>query len=483
MLKQFTKIIKKRSRLSVAIIIGIALVGTILTFDSRASTPYASIAADKGSLAGGAVAQNDTSASDGRSVIFGQANPSHQAVSAYSFVNSIGVGTHLYDLNLSYGNTTAVVNSLTNAGIKHIRDGYSVPKTLPWATYLSDETSIFRQVQAAGIYIDLGITGCPNDATSASPATWASTVVANLDVSKIDYFELTNEIDNFCGSNWLTGAASYMQAFSNAIRSSPTLKSIPIIGPSFVNESAVTSLGDLSSYIDYGNIHPYMNATPPSADYIDDNQKAFIAPDSGSKPIIATETGETTAALTSTDGFIPVPESVQAVYTINTYLEQWNAGIKRTYIYELADNSDDTANNNNTSESHFGIVNYDFTAKPSYTAIKNLISLLSDPSDFSAGSLNYTITGGTATTDSLLMEKQNGSYWLAIWQDDSLYNRDNRTSIAPTQVPVKLSFSKPMASIKTYDPLQSTSPVSTTTNVSSYNLTSTPSVTLVNINP
>jgi hypothetical protein len=81
------------------------------------------------------------------------------------------------------------------------------------------------------------------------------------------------------------------------------------------------------------------------------------------------------------------------------------------------------------------------------------------------------------------MEKQNGSYWLAIWQDDSVYDRDTRTDIALSQVPVSINFNKPMSSIKTYDPIESTSPVSTVTVTGRYSLTSTPNVTLVNISP
>jgi hypothetical protein len=486
MLKRFFINNAKKQRYVTAAIfaIGITLIGSILIIDSHASTPYAIVNADKGVLAGGAELQNDSLASDGKSVMFGGVNPAHQAVSAYSFVNSIGVATHLYDLNLPDGNTQAMINALTTAGIKHIRDGYSVPITLPWATYLSDETSIFQEVQAAGIDIDLGITGCPNDGTTASPSVWASTVAANLNPAKIDYVELTNEIDNFCGTNWLTGANSFMQAFSFAVRANPKLSTIPIIGPSFVNSSSVTNLGNLTPYINYGNIHPYMNGNTPQSSYITTSQYPFIAPDSGSDPVIATEVGNQTANLALNDGaYEPVPDSVQAIYAVNTYLEHYIAGVKSTYEYELVDDANDSSTNNMTPEDHFGLLNYDFSPKPAYTAIKNLISLLSDSSSFTTGSLNYTITGGNSTTHSLLMEKQNGSYWLAIWQDDSVYDRDTRTDIALSQVPVTINFNKPMSSIKTYDPIESTSPVSTVTVTGRYSLTSTPNVTLVNISP
>jgi hypothetical protein len=475
---------KRQNIIAIFAVVGTAIIGTVLLITSHAASPFATVNASNGNLSGAASIQANSLASNGESVVFGGVNLAHQATSAYNFNNSIGVATHLYDLNLPDGNTQAMINALTTAGIKHIRDGYSVPITLPWATYLSDETSIFREVQAAGIDIDLGITGCPNDGTTAPPSVWASTVVANLDTSKIDYLELTNEIDNFCGTNWLTGANSFMQDFSSAIRANPDLKSIPIIGPSFVNSSSVMDLGNLSSYINYGNIHPYMNGDPPQSSYITGSQFPFIAPDSGSDPVIATEVGNQTANLALNDGaYEPVPDSVQAIYAVNTYLEHYIAGVKRTYEYELVDDADDSSTNNMTPEDHFGLLNYDFSPKPAYTAIKNLISLLSDTSNFTPGSLGYTLSGANSTTHSLLMEKQNGSYWLAVWQDDSVYDRDTRTDIPLTQVPVTLKFNVPMTSITTYDPIDSTTSVASSTNTNNFTFVSSPDVTLVEIKP
>jgi hypothetical protein len=174
---------KRQNIIAIFAVVGTAIIGTVLLITSHAASPFATVNASNGNLSGAASIQANSLASNGESVVFGGVNLAHQATSAYNFNNSIGVATHLYDLNLPDGNTQAMINALTTAGIKHIRDGYSVPITLPWATYLSDETSIFREVQAAGIDIDLGITGCPNDGTTAPPSVWASTVVANLDTS------------------------------------------------------------------------------------------------------------------------------------------------------------------------------------------------------------------------------------------------------------------------------------------------------------
>jgi hypothetical protein len=53
------------------VVLIVAVLGTLLLILSHASTPYASLNADKGTLSGAATVQTDSSASDGKSVLFG----------------------------------------------------------------------------------------------------------------------------------------------------------------------------------------------------------------------------------------------------------------------------------------------------------------------------------------------------------------------------------------------------------------------------
>src|SRR5262245_22988483 len=48
---------------------------------------------------------------------------SEKAQSAYDFVNSIGVNTHLNYFDVTYGNFQLVERELTSIGIRHVRDG------------------------------------------------------------------------------------------------------------------------------------------------------------------------------------------------------------------------------------------------------------------------------------------------------------------------------------------------------------------------
>jgi hypothetical protein len=64
-----------------------------------------------------------------------------------------------------------------------------------------------------------------------------------------------------------------------------------------------------------------------------------------------------------------------------------------------------------------------------------------------------------------------------------VYDRDTRTDIPLTQVPVTLKFNVPMTSITTYDPIDSTTSVASSTNTNNFTFVSSPDVTLVEIKP
>ena len=94
---------------------------------------------------------------------------------------------------------------------------------------------------------------------------------------------------------------------------------------------------------------------------------------SGRKPVWATEAGFQTA-LRSRDGQPPVSEQAGAVYLLRTFLEHFISGVRRTYAYELLDESAEPALRK--SEQHFGLLRHDFSPKPAYTALRNLLALM-----------------------------------------------------------------------------------------------------------
>src|SRR5262249_26380875 len=80
----------------------------------------------------------------------------------------------------------------------------------------------------------------------------------------------------------------------------------------------------------------------------------------------------------------------------------------KTYFYALF----------NDASGLFGLMNQDGTPKPAGVAIHNLTTLLADPHpQFIAGRLDYAMTGKTVNDNTLLMEKSDGSFWLALWNE------------------------------------------------------------------
>ena len=163
--------------------------------------------------------------------------------------------------------------------------------------------------------------------------------------------------------------------------------------------------------------------TPPhyygSLDY-DFDMSAIIGPGT---PIVQTETGY---VVNNTVSQNVISEATEAVYEPRLLLHSWNKGIKRTYIYELMEDPSSTAG--------IGLLRSDMTPRPAFTAISSLMSLLADSSgSFPLQTLNYTLTGNTTGVETTLLQKKDGSFWLALWLNGSIWdvNALKATPLAP----------------------------------------------------
>ena len=132
---------------------------------------------------------------------------------------------------------------------------------------------------------------------------------------------------------------------------------------------------------------------------------------------------------------------------------------------------DDTSDPNNTNlEDHYGIFNADGTPKLAATAIKNLISILEngDNGTKSGNSFGYQLNNAPGTANSLLLEKSNGDFDIAVWNDIRLWTPTSYTPVAAgAPIPVTLNFGQLVQSVTEYDPLSGTSAMQTWSNVSS----------------
>jgi hypothetical protein len=177
------------------------------------------------------------------------------------------------------------------------------------------------------------------------------------------------------------------------------------------------------------------------------------------KPLITTEAGYHNA-LNTTNGHLPVPEDVAGVYTPRVLLEHYLHGDQRVYTYELIDEFDDPALTN--PEAHFGLLHRDLTPKPAYSAMKNLLGLLSDPGPtFTPTALPIKVTGFPSDGKYIVTQKRNGQYVVLLWRDAQIYDPvlKTPTPVTPTNVTVQLAKS---SNISVYRPSSGSAPVTQT---------------------
>jgi hypothetical protein len=357
-------------------------------------------------------------------------------VSSDRFVDSIGVVTHLRTSGSAYTASFPTFESLIKAsGIRHIGDALiSTPAFYP---------AELNQLAADGIHASLitNLSQTAADITATIPAFG----------SAIEAVEGLNEPDDNGDSNWVADTRSFQQMLYTTVKGNPATASLPVIGPSMVTQADCIALGNLSAYMDAGSIHDYFNGLNPgttgwgslsqygvygSIPY-NVNIGAIV---SGTKPIMATETGY--GDLASLAG--SVDSRTLARYVPRTYLEHFLHGISRTTTYEFYDEP------GSGNFANFGIVNADNTPKSSYYAIQSLISTLTDPgTNYTPQSTSYYLTGNLNNVHHLMLQKRNGTYELVIWVEAQGYDPNAKVdltvpaqtvSLQPAHVPTTASI-------------------------------------------
>ena len=357
---------------------------------------------------------------------------SQTATRASDFLDSVGVVTHFnYTDTAYYQQPDRIIALLQSAGIRHVRDG------LLWGWVAPNLPGIHDKLAAAGIGANLVMPN-PDPAGSTSAAALIAAVARHKDV---DALEAPNEWDQAGGSTW----ASTMRAYLPILQGVARTVNVPLYGPSLTSDASYPALGNIGQYMDYNSEHNYWGGrnpesngwggpdsnTPPhyygSLDY-DFDKSAIIGPGT---PIVQTETGY---AVNNTVSQNIISEATEAVYEPRLLLHSWNKGIKRTYIYELMEDPSSTAG--------IGLLRSDMTPRPAFTAISSLMSLLADSSgSFPLQTLNYTLTGNTTGVETTLLQKKDGSFWLALWLNGSIWDVNAVKAEKKTEQDVTLTVS------------------------------------------
>ena len=308
----------------------------------------------------------------------------------------------------------------------------------------------------------------------------------------IDAVEGPNEGDLFWpmkgysyrGKRFPEGVMDYQHALYRAMRSRPGIADVLVIGPSLgrtydpgAGLPNPFSAGSMADAVDCGNFHPYpfggnsfsprfsygtiknyyWNGNFPSAN-LDEfpYNKLVYAPPFHPKPMAATETGY----FTGRDG---ISEAVHARYVPRLFAEYARLGVRRTYLYELADEA--APHTNGTKEAHFGLLRADATPKPAFTALCSLLRLIGRDAHADVDAVRPELTimpqmpagyDRTGFVHSLLLQSGRGRYLLLLWHEvasaDTSATPPREIAVPVGSVTVGLPLSLRARSWYAYDP-------------------------------
>jgi hypothetical protein len=329
------------------------------------------------------------------------------AVSADTFADSVGVTVHLHYHDTAYGNFAPLESSLKKLGIRHLRDALIDTTWTPFYERLNE----------------LGRSGIKTTfVTSANQTEMLLTSFPHRVLDSFEGYEAPNEYDLSHDPDWAATLNAFLAKLHSTVKSDPELAKFPIVGPSLTQQQSFPKVAASAEFFDEANLHNYPGGRNPGTSGWGNNGYGSIEWNLDlakrawpGKPVITTEIGY----LNNVSKPNGVPEEVSGKYLPRLVFEQWLHGIHRTYLYELVDLGGKFADNT------FGLMHSDFSPKVGGAAIGSLLHLLADPGPaFHPGDLDFEMSGNLANAHHLLLEKRNGTFYLAIWIEALAYDVD-----------------------------------------------------------
>lgn len=355
-----------------------------------------------------------------------------------SFIESIGVNTH-FGFNNSSDHSNAYLESvnpnlpttLGDTGIRYIRDYFGT------ATDQTPEHDPFND-RADDLYDRFGIKVEVSTGTGSNVKSLTD-IESQLDKDWVEGVEGFNEPD---GSLWtppgdtvaprtFDGTRARTQLLADTVNGNPDWADIPVLSSAMGNADYSGFLR--GSGFDIANIHMYFASNPGSyrvrSKYLEDARNMMDDPSNPDKKIIVTEQGYSTSTWFANAPGPIVSLEAQRDYIPRLFMENFGAGISRTYLYNLIDNYSSMSATPQGYDNGLGILYHDGTDKPAMTALRNMLKILdegswdesmhtwSKPADPTPNALDYTLGGDTTNIHQQLLERSNGDFYLALWQE------------------------------------------------------------------
>ena len=368
---------------------------------------------------------------------------------ADEFVNTIGVNVHLSYFQSPYGTAWASVvkPKILGLGVRHLRDGGIVVGDDKWMSIVYGR---MKELLPGLVKFNLVMRPALGSSDYATMSHLPRLLAYAAPV--IESFEGLNEHDLSKRAGWVAETRSFQKSLYQAVKADPRTANMPVLGPSLGNPGNAPLVGDLTPYLNYGSVHPYPGGKTPLPALLDHQNK--VKPVSGSRRVVATESGYHNAMLW-TGGHPPVSELAMGHYTLRLLFDYFNAGVPRTWLYEMIDQGADRTRR----ELNFGLLRMNGSEKPAYVALRNLINLLKDPgASFSPGQIHYGLAGDLTGLSSTLLQKRDGRFYLVLWQDPSCFNLLTMLDIVSGPKFVTLTLPR-AAGNKVYQPATSANPM------------------------
>lgn len=365
-----------------------------------------------------------------------------QAAPAAAMLDTMGVTTHFGWLDTPYGTRFPdLLDALVRLGVTRVRD--TVNERIPALARAGIRTTLLVDPTDAPEVIRDRIERLNGAAAEPNGERHLA----------VDAVEATNEPDtywaklghSYAGQGYPDGVREFTRDLRAALRSGPGTASLVLIGPALSIDASPgrappAALAALGRWVDWGNIHPYpynggvvrggpsygglrderADSTHPSVT-LDAAMRAATAADGlyPGRPLAATETGFP-AALDYT------PEDLQARYIPRLYAEYFRAGVRRTFVYQLADAFPDPTNRD--PELAFGLLRHDFSERPAFRTVSALTALLRgrSPRGDVPADLRLHLHVGTregfpdaSRVHTLLLRRPGGALLLLLWHEVS----------------------------------------------------------------
>ncbi|MEA2331506.1 MAG: hypothetical protein QOH58_1644 [Thermoleophilaceae bacterium] len=368
------------------------------------------------------------------------------AQSARAFGDSVGVNVRLTHIDTSYGDYDTITARLRELGVRYVND-----TVCPTCEY---QIAQLQRLAALGIRANLAVGWMAGGTASIAPGVQALRDRLRSSVVSVNTI---NEPDISGDPAWIDKTRAFQAELYRQVKSDPLLAHLPVIGPSLVNRGSRALLGDLTPYLDRGNLHPYSGGLPPLLNLEDERQ--VMSAVSGSKPLVITEVGYHTD-MAHTSPHRPASEAAVAVYTPRIALEAFRFGVERTYLYTLADQWSDAQAAQfgiSKSENSFGLLRWNLTPKPSFLALRNLLRTVDGGSApvASPGGMRVGLEGAGPDVQQLLLRSADGSYALVLWRNVSVWDRDAQRDIVPPPDALDVVLGEPVALARRFNPVVS----------------------------